>query len=472
MMSSSLATLVGEALVPQPIPWAPSETRYAHETIYCNLNQHVYGVALWGQQIYKFNPIDNSCSTIDIRPIRSNLWLHGGTVDNKGCIYCKAFWTDGENTLLRMVRFGMVKIDTTNGDEVTILDAVAPFEGEQTKTGWTRGVLGLDGHIYYMPAMAEKMLKLNTEHDTFEIVGDILEGGGYSGGICGMDGCIYGMPCTTNKIVKYNPVNNVTSYVGEQPQNFLCRGKGALARNGYIYVMAYGDVWTILRINTNRHDENDTTFVALEWIECHIYEDRDWYGDAVMGLDGCIYWPPRNGYHILHHNPFNGHTSRVGHNLGILSKKYCGGALALDGVIYCMPWRAATILAIDPFREFQDTLPSHIKQHPQEKFGCLFDIDREDITYFDSVIIKYGRRGYEAMIKNLPRPDDLGFSTSNLYPYVAAALCPNSALSVVYYLLRQAPALILTTTIPCNIVGSHSDDDTPLKKKRRIHGEV
>ena len=130
--------------------------------------------------------------------------------------------------------------------------------------------------------------------------------------------------------------------------------------------------------------------------------------------------------------------------------------------------------AIDPFREFTETLASYLRQHPQEKFGCFFDLgEGEDITYFDSAIIKFGRRGFEAMIDHLPMPHDLEFSTRTLYPFMEAALCPNCALSVIYSLLRQAPELIpRKVIIECDTLGPRSHVNAPFNKKQKIHYSV
>ena len=462
--NSSLTTLVGEFIDPILNGQRKLKKNY---TVYCNSNNRVYGIPLFGKYIYKFNPDDKSCTKIDIPQIEPDLQLVGGVENGKGCIYCAAIWKKMLTTRAKRM-FGLVKIDTTREDAVTVL---GPHPCPSILCT-TRGVLALDGNIYYMPrGRCGKVLKLNTDSDTFEEVGQIVENG-YSWACLGKDGCIYGIPREIKKIVKYNPVTGITSLVGEKyTKNFDCECNGALAKNGCIYAFSSLHNW-ILKIDTNEHGENDT-FVAWELItNFSIDEDSPYnlYGEAIMGLDGCIYWPPLDANHTLKHDPLDGQTSCVGTNFGTLILKYYGGALAQDGVIYCIPWNAATILAIDPFCVFEETVDYYIEHYP-ERFGCgLFDDNGRGITFFDSAINTYGRRGFEAVIRLLPKPGVL--KNRELYPYVEAALCPNSALSVVYYLLRQAPAQILTTTIPCNIVGSHSDDDTPLKKKQRIHGVV
>ena len=471
--NSSLTTLVGGFV--EPIFDGEQNLKKIY-AVYCNSNNRVYGIPLFGRYIYKFNPDDKSCTTIDIQQIEHDLKLVEGVEDGKGCIYCTAIWKER----VRRVRtiYGLVKIDTTRDDAVTLL---GPHHFHILCT--TRGVLGLDGNIYYIPKRRSgKMLKLNTDSDTFEHVGQIVENG-YSWACLGKDGCIYGIPHKINTIVKYDPVTIVTSLVGEKYTfPFDCECNGALAKNGCIYAFSSYNNW-ILKIDTNEHGENDT-FVAWELItNFSIHEGSPYhsYGEAIMGLDGCIYWPPLDANLTLKHDPLNGHTSCVGNNFGTLSLKYYGGALAQDGVIYCIPWHAAMVLAIDPFRVFQETVAYYMERYP-ERFGCgLFDNNEKGITFFDSAINTYGRRGFEAVIHLLPKPDVLELPNRELYPYVEAALCPNSALSVVYYLLRQAPDmlrqapdLIPTTIIACgDTVEPLSDDDNPLsKKKKKIHCNV
>ena len=220
-MASPLTTLVGENLGEGYYKWSDS--------VYCNGNHHVYGIPLTANRDLKFNPTDKSSAPIE-PDLGDRYKYDGGTEDEKGCIYCTPH--DCWNTR------GMLKIET-NTDNVTILDARPPEEEEgqhNTGTGryfkWTKGALGLDGNIYFMPMdFASPILKLNTDTDTFESVGDELGEGQYSGRYCWavrcIDGCIYGIPNMSNHIVKYDPVSQVTSCVGKKhTRHFNFGGNG------------------------------------------------------------------------------------------------------------------------------------------------------------------------------------------------------------------------------------------------------
>ena len=149
-MASPLTTLVGENLGEGYYKWSDS--------VYCNGNHHVYGIPLTANRDLKFNPTDKSSAPIE-PDLGDRYKYDGGTEDEKGCIYCTPH--DCWNTR------GMLKIET-NTDNVTILDARPPEEEEgqhNTGTGryfkWTKGALGLDGNIYFMPMdFASRILKL------------------------------------------------------------------------------------------------------------------------------------------------------------------------------------------------------------------------------------------------------------------------------------------------------------------------
>jgi hypothetical protein len=85
--------------------------------------------------------------------------------------------------------------------------------------------------------------------------------------------------------------------------------------------------------------------------------------------------------------------SFVGDDLGEGGDKWNGGALlATDGVIYCIPYKATQILAIDPFKEFSATLQTNMTLYPDE-LGRLFLKDSEeeecDATFFESSLQKF-----------------------------------------------------------------------------------
>jgi hypothetical protein len=335
----------------------------------------------------------------------------------------------------------VVKIDTAT-DTTTLLDARPTDENGC----WTDGVLGLDGHIYFMPKTARRILKLNTDTDTIENVGVFFKSG-YKciAAVRGLGGFIYGIPLHSKCIMKFDPVSLVTSYVGEKHNNdFECLGEGALASDGCIYAMT--GQFEVLKIDTNKNkmswalvgNKVDYTYVMRGSISRSIDT-----ANAIAGIDGCVYFP---NILTVKYDPHTDHTCFVGNDFGYKqSRQWLSGALAPDGVIYCMPYAASHVLAIDPYREFTESLASEVNQHPPEEFGGLFAVGQGGITKFDSAIAKFGQRGFQTIVAHLPKPKDIDFSTKNLYPFIAAALCRNCPLSVIYYLVCQAPELIPTT---------------------------
>ena len=67
-----------------------------------------------------------------------------------------------------------------------------------------------------------------------------------------------------------------------------------------------------------------------------------------MGIDGCIYWPPKNDRYIVKYDSHAEQTSLVGDEFGIDLAKWSDGCLAPDGIIYCIPSTASRVLSIDP----------------------------------------------------------------------------------------------------------------------------
>ena len=115
-----------------------------------------------------------------------------------------------------------------------------------------------------------------------------------------------------------------------------------MARDGYIYALT----------NDGRGLQIDT---ASNSYSLSIQLENLGWGDAILGIDGCIYWPPKNNAsRILKYDPYSDQSSLVG---GDLSNRggWSSGALAIDGVIYCLPDNANRVLAIDPIREFWAT---------------------------------------------------------------------------------------------------------------------
>ena len=140
------------------------------------------------------------------------------------------------------------------------------------------------------------------------------------------------------------------------------------------------------------------------------------------------------------------HISLVGDNFDCT---YDGGALAADtGVIYCMPFCAKQVLAIDPLGEFSLETKTNMDEHPEE-FGFLFGINVTDDnrdndaplnrTNFDCAVTKFGmQKVLEIVQEHMPPVNEV----CGLYPFMLAASYKESPLWIVYVLLRQVPSLI------------------------------
>ena len=406
---------------------------------------NIYGIPSCARRVMKFNTVDNS--RLLIGPDLGNhgdKWS-GGTNDGEGTVYCAP---NCSNQIL--------KIDTRS-NIVTLLDVVLPESG---RFKWSSGSLALDGCIYFAPASARRMLKLDPSNDSVSSVGDDL-GNGFNkfvGVMAGMDGCLYGIPCFTKRIFKYDPKRGTTSFIenGDEDEDSMegfmyCGGNGVLGRDGHIY--ASQDDGRLLKIDTTNN-----SFSSVGISNKSNSRGYGGWGDAILGIDGCIYCMPYNASHTLKYDPESGISCEIGNDLGNGLEKWYGGALALNGIIYCIPYNANRILTIHPFKEFAMTLADNVERYP-EKLGLLFQHNdvintkngaNEPSTRFQSSVAKYGPlRIFHVLDKCIPLGTDMCVSGTNTNTYslpsfMVAASCDNSAVSVVYHFLRKDPSVCCT----------------------------
>lgn len=109
-------------------------------------------------------------------------------------------------------------------------------------------------------------------------------------------------------IIKYDPINDTMSSVGEKADGDFECSRGALGRDRCIYVITWD--CRILKINT----VNDVHCFVGNSIESN-HRDRGW-GDAIVGIDGCIYWHPNNTHRLLKYNSHSDQISVVGDDFG------------------------------------------------------------------------------------------------------------------------------------------------------------
>ena len=82
-------------------------------------------------------------------------------------------------------------------------------------------------------------------------------------------------------------------------KDFGCNGNGALGRDGCLYIVSYDG--RVLKIDM----ANNSYCSVVYKIESN-HVSQGW-GDAILGINGCIYWPPMNACSILKFDP---HTDR------------------------------------------------------------------------------------------------------------------------------------------------------------------
>ena len=338
-----------------------------------------YGIPFDARRVVKFDPLDKSLTEIGPDFGGSGSKWRCGVLANTGSIYCAPYGTDH-----------MLKINTNDGTAVETLDNL-----ELPETGgglWESEALASDNSIYYMPYFARRIMKLNPGNDSLSSLGDDLgeDEGKYSGTMVGNDDFVYGIPDCATRIIEYNSATTDTTTVGRAAWKF-CGGNGVLGGDGDIY--SVNDSGQVLKV--------DTTNGNYTWIGDPIYSGGgSGWGDPIVGGDKCIYWPPFNANRVLKFDPETQQLpSLVGDDLaaegedlaeGECKLKWQSGALATDGVIYCIPFYPSRVLAIDPFKECSATLQINMTLYPDE-LGCLFLKDEEcDETFFETLLRKFG----------------------------------------------------------------------------------
>ena len=309
---------------------------------------------------------------------------------------------------------------------------------------WASCAAALDGCIYFMPCNAYHIMKLDpNNNDAMTSVGDDLgDGWGkYCGTVVGIDGCVYGIPSKSKCILKYDPINDITSFVGEgADEDFRCNGNGAMGRDGYIYVVA----------SYNRVLKIDATDNSYDFVRNYSSTDPDYFvydfnwQDAILGIDGCIYWPPHSAGRTLKYDPRTDQISLVGCEFGMEEYKWSSGALTTDGVIFCIPTNANQVLAIgDPWGDFVETTKANMEAHP-ETFGSLFQIIEVEGGYaisqtnFDHAVIKFGQKQVCEALETCMKPVNDYCKETNLCPFmIVASYKETSTLSAINHLPRR-----------------------------------
>ena len=416
-MMNAISTLVGTEL----------EGEHKYRGTVAAANGSLYGMPYTALRVVKFDLVDKSITHIGpaFDGVMGMGWTRGAITDS-GFIYCPP---DDEGR-------GVIKIDT-NTDTVTELNRnLLPERGWGM---WESCAAALNGCIYCMPLHARHIMKIDPNNDdAMTSVGDDLGDNNwkYKTTVVGIDGCVYGLPYGSNRIIKYDPINDTTSFFGDiADKAFYCTG-GALGRDGCVYAIIRDG--RVLKIDSTN---NMHCFVGNSIESDHNQYSRGW-GDAILGIDGCIYSPPMKARHILKYDPHSDQTSLVEDDSGNITSKWWGGSLASDGVIYCFPCNAERILAIDPWKEYTSSLENNMVQHPGQ-LGYIFhpSDDMPTDTNFDRAVTKFGYKHVLKALEACMNPAHQVCAVCNLYPFMIAASFNSSDVSVIYHLLRQVPSL-------------------------------
>ncbi len=410
-------------------------------------NDAIYGIPSGARRVVKFHTIHKTFT--EIGPELGDdyvKWLCGVLAPN-GCIYCPPF-----------ISPYFLKIDTKNDTVEIMYDVVLPETGEYL---WESGAMlscsddhhahadismqgnkckryeddqqddtrndGYDngnnantarfddGCIYYMPAYARRILKFDPRIEQASSVGNDLDSGyKYWETIAGKDEhgapCLYGISFfAKHTLIQYKPSSpNTTFPVGKAIKGSFRSGKGILGKDQFIYALnASGQVLKI--------SPKDGEF---QWVGGEIYFGQyEGWGDPVMGIDGCIYWPPYYASCALKYDPFemsitpSSHVRTPTMMVGQEGEqgpggKWTSGVVGRDGRIYCVPDYAKHILVMDPLSEFVMVLQEKIESSPED-LGKIFTRCRGcKESYYTASMRKFGYVGMEKVLECLPSDEN------------------------------------------------------------------
>ena len=168
----------------------------------------------------------------------------------------------------------------------------------------------------------------------------------YRGTLAAANGCIYGIPYSARRVLKFNPVDNSIINIGPNFDRGYKWGRGAITGSGVIYCLPCERRRGILKIDTN-------TDTVIE-LDVNLLPERGhnmWLSCAVA-LDGCIYCMPYKGRRIMKIDPKNNDAmTSVGDDLGDGRCKYSGTVVGIDGCVYGIPTCSTRIVKYDPIND-------------------------------------------------------------------------------------------------------------------------
>lgn len=243
------------------------------------------------------------------------------------------------------------------GDIVQLL----PLPEEHPKgLRWQWHGAGINGEktaIYCIPSNARHVLKVDLMTKTASLIPIAVDAARYPnfqldlpnkwyGGIVGADNCVYGVPYRSCAVLRIDCQSDTAALVGPDYGCARYRWHGGIQRHGKIYAHpSHAD--TVLVINTNPGAKEICTELPIQRAEYDKDERQNykWLGGAV-GVDGNIYCPACDTSAVLKIDTLTDECTTFGF-AGAEKNKWQGGVLGRDGCVYCIPANGRQVLRIN-----------------------------------------------------------------------------------------------------------------------------
>ena len=266
--------------------------------------------------------------------------------------------------------FNVVRVDTAAS--LSSIDISSLISSDAKYAG---AILAPNGCIYFIPYTADRVMRLDPETGTAELIGDTLTAtnAGYAsnkywGGVLGPDGIIYCIPYYAKYVMKIDPTTDSVDFMSTNIKNstyantttHMWRG-GVLSPNGIIYCIPYsaGHILKIDTINQTVSTMTDFTGSKIN-VESTCGATLSCYAGGVLGPDGKIYCIPLNADYVGIIDPIAetftlDDVELTTSNTGYGTLRYIGGILGPDGCVYGIPYAARYFLKIDTTKETSKT---------------------------------------------------------------------------------------------------------------------
>lgn len=302
-------------------------------------------------------------------------WLRG--IVHNGCLWAIPSWASAVLCVNLVTH------------QVELLPLPQQIQAQQNPWQWHGGGMNPSKTaIYCIPSNAQQVLKIDMITKQTSLVDidisaypemDLSIPNKWYGGIAGKDGCIYGIPYRAGAILQIDDqgARCVGPFYGLNKYNW----HGGICVNGLIYAHP-SHANTVLVI--------DTTVSPPQIKELPIPMQEDsvntasqtykWLGGAV-GVDGNIYCPACDTSVVLKID-VEAQTCTTFGFAGESKNKWQGGLLARDGCIYCIPANGQQVLRILTLKGHNEVqllgeLPAHKDKWQGGsvgKDGCLYFI--------------------------------------------------------------------------------------------------